>query len=132
MGNRHHEASLSLLVLLCLAVPAFAHHSVMAEFDEKNPSTLKGRITKLQWTNPHVYIHLDVKDQSGTTLDYMIETYSPVTLERAGVMKDMFREGQDVQVDAFPSKGATKTFVYLKSIRFSNGRQIAIKTPGFQ
>ncbi len=86
----------------------------------------------MQWTNPHVYIHLDVKDKSGAVVNYMIETYSPVTLERAGVMKDMFREGQDVQVDAFPSKGASKTFVYLKSIRFSNGRQVAIKTPGFQ
>jgi hypothetical protein len=132
MRHTLHGVSLALPVLLCLAVPTFAHHSVMAEFDEKNPATLKGRITKLQWTNPHVYIHLDVKDKSGTMVDYMIETYSPVTLERAGVMKDMFREGQDVQVDAFPSKGASKTFVYLKSIRFANGRQIAIKTPGFQ
>ena len=130
MGSRHREASLALLVVLCLAVPALAHHSVMAEFDANNPTSFNGRITRLDWTNPHVYIHVDVKDKSGTVVNYMVETFSPTTLEHAGATKEMFREGQTVQVDAFPSKGAEKSYVYLKSIRFANGRQIAIKTPG--
>jgi hypothetical protein len=104
----------------------------MAEFDANNPASLYGTISRLEWTNPHVYIHLDVKDKSGGVVTYLIETYSPTTLEHAGVTREMFRVGQDVHVDAFPSKGTTKTYAYLKMIRFPNGKQVAIKTPGFQ
>ena len=76
-------AALALLVTV-LSVRAWAHHSFAAEYDINKPVTLKGTVTKVDWINPHVYLHLDVKDAAGKVTAWALTTYSPASLRRIG------------------------------------------------
>ncbi len=80
-------------MFLCVAAAAMlagtpraeAHHAFAAEFDAKQPITLRGTVTKVEWINPHTWIHIDVKDTDGSVVEWMIEGGTPNTLLRAGV-----------------------------------------------
>ena len=81
------------LGLMLAAVPAWAHHAFAAEFDVTKPLLLKGTVTKMEWINPHAWIHLDVKNQDGTTTSWMIEAGAPNGLLRRGFNKAARRRG---------------------------------------
>lgn len=66
------------------APPVFAHHSFTAEFDGKKEITVKGTVTKVEWTNPHIYFYVDVKDEDGQVVNWSFEGYPPSTLRREG------------------------------------------------
>jgi hypothetical protein len=78
------DAWLAVACLLLAAVPAFAHHSFGAEYDGTKPVTLTGVITSVQWTNPHFYFFMDVKDQNGAVANWKFEGYPPPVLNRIG------------------------------------------------
>ena len=113
-------------VVLSLAIPVFAHHSISAEFDPSKNFTLKGTITQVDWENPHVYVHLDVPDSSGKIVNWALETYPPAVLHKGGVTRETFKPGQVVSIDAFPPKDGTKSLAYLKTITFADGHSIEI------
>ena len=77
-----------LLVALVGADPLWAHHSFGATFDEKRPVTITGVLTKMQWTNPHSHLYLDVKDKDGTVVAWVVEGYPSVVLSRTGWSRD--------------------------------------------
>ena len=79
--------------LLMLGIPLWAHHG-NAAYDDKNPITIKGTVTEFAWTNPHVQIYLDVKDDKGGVVHWSVETYSPGKLIRAGWTKDSIKAGR--------------------------------------
>ena len=97
------------LILLALAWhlaagSAFAHHSFAAEFDAKQPITLTGTVTKVEWTNPHVWFYIDVKDASGKVTNWGMEMGGPNGLLRAGWTRNSMKAGDVVTVDGFKAR----------------------------
>jgi hypothetical protein len=92
------------LGLLMAAAPAMAHHAFAAEFDAKKPIKLQGTVTKMEWINPHAWIHIDVKKPDGKIESWMIEGGTPNTLLRRGFTKNSLLPGTEIMVDGYQAK----------------------------
>jgi len=95
--------------LAVASVPLFAHHSFSAEFDLKQPISLKGVVTRIEWMNPHAWFYLDVKKDDGTVEHWQIETGAPIELVRRGWRKNDLKVGDEVTVQGFRAKDGTNT-----------------------
>jgi Family of unknown function (DUF6152) len=111
------KTAAAVLLLVLVVKPASAHHAFAAEFDAKKPIKLRGTVTKMEWINPHAWIHVDVKKPDGTVEEWMIEAGTPNTLLRRGFTKDSLKAGTEVVVDGYQSKDG--------SLR-ANGRDITL------
>src|SRR5262249_46662618 len=99
----------ALIGLILAAAPLWAHHSFAAEYDASQLLTLKGTISKVEWTNPHIYIYIDVKDASGKVSTWSLEGYPPNTLKRTGFARDVLKVGDEVTATYYKSKDGTYT-----------------------
>jgi hypothetical protein len=99
------------------AMKLSAHHAFAAEFDAKKPIKIQGTVTKMEWINPHAWIHVDVKKPDGSVDEWMIEAGTPNTLLRRGFTRDSLKAGTEVIVDGYQSKDG--------SLR-ANGRNITL------
>jgi hypothetical protein len=92
-------AAAAMLIVAALA-PAgvLAHHSFAAEYDSKAPITVSGIVTKIEWTNPHAYVYLDVKDDEGKMANWAFEGYPPNTLKRTGFTRDLIKPGDAITI----------------------------------
>jgi hypothetical protein len=113
-------AALTGLGLLLTAAPAMAHHSFAAEYDSNNLITLTGVITRVDWTNPHMYIHIDVKDAAGKVASWSLEGYPPNTLKRTGFARASLKEGDTITITAYKSKDGSNTAAG-REVTFSDG-----------
>ena len=93
------------LVVTAAAVPVIAHHSFAAEFDAKRPVKLRGTVTKMEWINPHSWIHIDVKTADGKTEKWMVEGGAPNALLRRGWNKNSLLPGTEIMVEGLPGQG---------------------------
>ncbi len=109
-------AAAAVLAILA-STPAWAHHAFAAEFDSTKPIKIRGTVTKMEWINPHAWIHVDVKKPDGTVDEWMIEAGTPNTLLRRGFTRDSLKEGTEVEVDGYQSKDG--------SLR-ANGRDVTL------
>jgi hypothetical protein len=109
---------------LFLAVsPVRGHHAFAAEFDANRPIKLRGTVVKLDWINPHSWIHIDVKGEDGKAVSWMIEGGSPNALLRLGFTKDALPLGSEILVEGFQAKDGSNRGVG-KSVSFADGRRL--------
>ena len=107
MRTRRAVAGLGVALLLA-AAPAMAHHAFSAEFDINKPFKLRGTLTKWEMINPHSWFHLDVKDESGAVVAWMIEGGSPNQLIKNGVTKNTLAIGTELVIEGYQAKDDTK------------------------
>jgi hypothetical protein len=110
--------------LLAVGLQVFAHHSFAAEYDEKKVMTLKGTVTRLEWTNPHVRFYVDVKDDKGVVTNWDLELMSVNTLTRAGWDRHTLKAGDEVTVTFYLAKDGTKRGNARGSVALADGRKI--------
>jgi len=111
---------LAAIGLVLATVPVRAHHSFAAEYDSNQLITLNGVITKVEWTNPHIYIHLGVKDAGGKTTSWALEGYPPNTLKRTGFPRSVLKEGDTITITAYKAKDGSNTGAG-REVTFSDG-----------
>jgi hypothetical protein len=124
MARRASIVSLAAAVLIALAAPAFAHHSVSAEFDEHKPITFTGTVKRVEWMNPHIYTQVETKTPDGKTVVYRVEGGPPSTLYRQGWRKDSLKVGDKVTVTGLRAKIADSMNIGQATITTADGRKM--------
>jgi hypothetical protein len=111
------------LILAATGVSLSAHHSFAAEFDATKPVLFKGTVTKMDWLNPHVWIHMTVTQPNGTTEAWMVEGGAPTVLFRRGFTKTALLPGTQVVVDGYRAKDGTNK-MNAREITLPDGRKL--------
>jgi hypothetical protein len=113
-------------VLLAVST-ALAHHSVSGQFDVTKPMTLKGVVSKIDWINPHIYVHLDVKEKDGSTTTWALSTLPTAMMRRAGLTKETLagKPGEEVTIDAVPARDGTAHLGWINKITYADGHTFA-------
>ncbi len=117
------KLGLTCILALLVAAPARPHHAFAAEFDINRPIKLRGTVTKMDWINPHSWIHIDVKGPDGKVVSWMIEGGSPNVLLRMGFTKDALPAGAEIVLDGFQAKDGSNRGVG-KTLSFADGRKL--------
>ena len=128
MGNKR-LGLLTCALLLTTAAALSAHHSFAAEFDANQPVQLRGTVVRVEWINPHTWIHLDVKKTDGSVERWMIEGGTPNTLLRRGLTKNSLPQGTEIMVDGYKAKNGTNR-ANGRDLTLTDGRKLFMGSSG--
>ena len=115
---------------LMAAAQVLAHHAFGGEFDPNRPVLLKGPVTKIEWVNPHAWIHIEVTKPDGTTEEWMVEGGTPNTLLRRGITKESLKIGTQIVVDGYQTRDHSLLRANGRNITFPDGRKLFLGSSG--
>jgi DNA/RNA endonuclease YhcR with UshA esterase domain len=118
---------------MCLAVPslAFAHHSAIAEYDLAKPVKVSGTVTRVEWTNPHIWFYVDVKNPDGTVTNWGFSGGAPGVLQRRGVSRTAMKPGDQVEVRGYRAKDGSSNGSG-DTVTFPDGRRVFTAMEGLK
>ena len=129
MSQRGWIAIASAALLAVAAAPLLAHHAFSAEFDANAPVTLRGPVTKVEWINPHAWIHMEVKTAAGKSEIWMVEGGTPNTLQRRGITRASIQIGTVIVVSGYQAKDG-RLRANGRDITFPDGRTLFMGSSG--
>ncbi|HSZ19011.1 MAG TPA: DUF6152 family protein [Candidatus Acidoferrum sp.] len=131
MINKFRIISLVVAGLLAASLPVFAHHG-NAAYDAEKTVTVKGTVTDYIWSNPHVFVKLDGKDDSGNVVHWIVEGQNPVSMTQIGWTKNTFKPGDTVEIDAMPAKNGNPVAFLGSASPTAPRKRIVINGKQFQ
>ena len=132
MGKRliYGAVALGALAVLGYSVPLVAHHAFGAEFDANAPIRLEGRIVRVEWVNPHSWIHIEVDNQDGSSDVWMVEGGTPNVLLRRGLRRECLQIGEVLVVDGYQAKNHSLMRANGRDVTFTDGRKFFMGSSG--
>jgi hypothetical protein len=122
MRSNFRIAAAVVAILLFATISLVAHHSNAAQFDSAKRLTLKGEVTKIEWTNPHAYIYVDVKEDSGKVVSWSLEGFPPNTLLRTGWSRKDLKQGDVISFEGCTARDGT-SIMLAREITLPDGQK---------
>jgi hypothetical protein len=121
---------LSVAGVLAAIAPVLGHHAFGGEFDPNKPVLLKGPVTKVEWVNPHAWIHIEVTEQDGSKKEWMVEGGTPNTLLRRGITRESLKVGTVLVIDGYQARDHSLLRANGRNVTYPDGRKLFLGSSG--